>query len=132
VLRRDLLASARCHSDRDRHLELAAGHVPHHGGVVHDLVDREQAEVHGHHLDDWAHAAKGSADAGANERRLAKWRVADAFLAELFKKPLAHGVGASVPADVFAHEEHARVFPKKGRQRRSHGLSVGRHDSSLE
>jgi len=41
-----------CHADHERDVELTAGHVQQRGRVVEDLVEREQAEVHGHDLDD--------------------------------------------------------------------------------
>ena len=62
-LRGELAARAARHPDHQRNAELPAGHVRDRRGVVHDLVEREQAEVHRHHLDDRAHAAEGGSDA---------------------------------------------------------------------
>ena len=78
-------------------------------GVVHDLVEREQAEVDGHDLDDRPHPAERGADAGADERRLRQRRVADALGTELVEQALAHREAAAVAADVLAHQEHAVV-----------------------
>jgi hypothetical protein len=86
VLRRELPAGAGGHADHDRHAHLAARHVAQRGGVVHDLVQRQQAEVDRHHLDDGAHAAQRRADARAHEGRLGKRRVAHPVFAELFQQ----------------------------------------------
>ena len=85
VLCRELAAPARRHAHDERHAELAVGHVPHRGGVVDDLVEREQAEVDGHDLDDRPHAAERRADAGADEPGLAQRGVADALGPELVR-----------------------------------------------
>ena len=82
----ELAAGAGGHADHERHVELAARHVQQRGGVVHDLVEREQAEVDGHDLDDRAHAAERGADAGADEGRLRQRRVADALGPELLEQ----------------------------------------------
>ena len=79
------------------------------GGVVHDLVERQQAEVDRHDLDDRAHPAERGADAGADEGRLRQRRVADPLGAELLEQALAHGEAAAVAADVLAHQEDALV-----------------------
>ena len=57
--------------------QLPAGHVRQRRGVVDDLVEREQAEVDGHDLDDRPHPGERGADAGADERGLRQRRVAD-------------------------------------------------------
>ena len=79
------------------------------GRVVQDLVEREQAEVDGHDLDDRAHPAERGADAGADEGRLRQRRVADPLGAELLEQAQAHGEAAAVAADVLAHQEHPLV-----------------------
>ena len=45
VLGGELAPAARRHADDQRHGELPARHVRDGGGVVHDLIEREQAEV---------------------------------------------------------------------------------------
>jgi hypothetical protein len=52
MLRGELLARTGRHADHQRHAELPARHVPDRGGRVHDLVERQQAEVDRHQLDD--------------------------------------------------------------------------------
>ena len=93
------------HADHQRHRELPARHVRDRGRVVHDLVEREQAEVAGHDLDDRPQAGHRRADAGADEAVLGQRRVADALRAELLEQALGHGVAAAVLADVLAHHE---------------------------
>ena len=79
VLRRELSAGARRHADHERDAHLPAGHVAQRRRVVEDLIEREQAEVHGHDLDDRPHAGDRRADPGADEGRLRERRVADAL-----------------------------------------------------
>ena len=109
MLGRHLPTGSRRHPDHERHAHLAPAHVPQKRRVVHDLVEREQAEVDGHHLDDRPQARDRRPDAGANERRLRERRIANPFLAKLREQPLAAGVGAAVPAHVLPHQEHAVV-----------------------
>src|SRR3546814_5872256 len=68
--------------------------------LVHDLVEREQAEVDGHHLDDRPHPAERRADARAHERELGERRVTNPLGAELLEQSLAHGEAAAVTAHV--------------------------------
>ena len=82
------LPAPRRHADHHRHVELAARHVEEGGGVVHDLVQRQQAEVDGHDLDDRPHPAQRRADARADEAGFGQGRVADPLRAELLKQPL--------------------------------------------
>jgi hypothetical protein len=95
------------------------------GGIVHDLVEGEQAEVDRLDLDDGAHAAKRGADAGPHERRLRQRRVADPLGVELFQQPEAHREAAPVAAHVLAHQEDAPVTAEGVAQRGAYGLAVG-------
>ena len=97
------------HPDHQGHVELSAGHVQQRGRVVHDLVERQQAEVDGHDLDDRPHAAERGPDAGADERRLRQRRVPDAVRAELLEQAQADREAAAVAPDVLAHQEHPLV-----------------------
>jgi len=127
VLRRDLLTSTSRHSHRERNCELAARHVPHRGGVVHDLIESKQAEVDRHHFDDGAHPSKGGADARSDERRFAKWRVANSLFAELFEQALALQSGHENPSHtVFALSQVGAFCVLLGRHREAlllHGAS---------
>ena len=109
MLRRKLPPHAGRHADDDWHGKLPARHVAQRRRGVHDLVDRQQAEVDGHDLDDRPHAAERRADASADERGLRKWRIADALFTEFVEQALADCEAAAVPADVLAHQEDARV-----------------------
>ena len=88
VLCGQLLARTRRHADHQRHAELTARHVPDRGGGIHDLIQRQQAEVDGHHLDDRAHASGGRADAGTDKTGFAERGVADPVLPEFVHQPL--------------------------------------------
>ena len=126
----ELAPTAGRHADHERDRELAARHVADGGRVVENLVEREQAEVDRHHLDDRAHARECRADAGADERRFREWRVADTLLAEFREQPHAHRIAASVAPDVLAHQEHTRIALQRLTQRRAHCLAVSGFDRS--
>ncbi len=126
MLRGELSAGAGGHADHQRDVELAARHVEDRGGVVDDLIEREQAEVDRHDLDDRSHAAERRADAGADERRFRERRVADALGPELLEQALAHGEAAAVAADVLAHEKDARIALQRLADGGAHRLAVGR------
>ena len=121
----ELAAGAGRHADHQRHAELVARHVAHRGRGVEDLVEREQAEIHRHQLDDRAHAGHRGADARAGEAGLRQRRVANALGTELGQQPLAHRVAAAIAADVLAHQEHALVAPQRVADRLAHGLAIG-------
>jgi len=128
MLRGKLPPGTGCHADHERDAELAARHMADGGGVIDDLVEREQAEVDGHHFDDRQHAVQCRADSRADERRLGQRRVAYALLAEFRQQSLAHGVAAAVAPDVLAHEEHARVAGERLPQCLAQRFPVGRAD----
>ena len=132
MLGRQLPPGTGRHADHQRHAELAAGHVPDRGRVVHDLVEGEQREIDRHDLDDRPHAAHRRADARAGEGGLGQRRVADAFGPELVQKPLGNGVAAAVMADILAHQEDAAVALHGFADRFPDRLAVGRlggHDA---
>ena len=79
MLRAGRPARAALRANRQRHLQLAAGHVAVLRRLVHDLLHRERREVLVHDLDDRAHALHRGADAGADDRHLGDRRVADAL-----------------------------------------------------
>jgi hypothetical protein len=113
------------HSHNERDIELTAGHVEDRRGVVHDLIEREQTEVHGHDLHDGPQARHGRTDASADEGRFGQGRVPDALGAELLEEPKAHRETTSVPTDVLSHEEHPIVPQERFPKRCPHGLAVG-------
>jgi hypothetical protein len=109
VLGGELAAGAGRHADHQRHAELVARHVTHGSGIVEDLVEREQAEIHRHQFDDRTHAGHRGADAGAGEARLRQRRVPDPLGPELGEQPVADRVAPAVAADVLTHQEDALV-----------------------
>ena len=114
MLRGQLAAAARGRADDEGDADLASAHVAEGGGVVEDLVQRQQAEVDGHDLDDRPEAGDGRPDPRADEGRLRQRRVADAVLPELFQQSLGDGEAPAVTADVLAHQEHALVRGQRG------------------
>ena len=130
VLGGHLAATARRHTHDERDAHLPARHVTQRRRVVHHLVEREQAEVDRHHLDDGSHAAERGADPRADEARLGERRVPDALGAELVEQAEADGEGPAVAADVLAHQEDPLVGRECMTQGSAHGLAVGELDSA--
>ena len=58
------------HPNNERHVELPAGHVEQRGGSIHQLIERQQAEVDCHDFDDRTEPSECGTDAGADEPRL--------------------------------------------------------------
>ncbi len=109
----------------ERHVELTAGHVQERGRRVHDLVEREQAEVHRHDLDDRTHPAERRPDPCTDEARFRQRRVADPVASEFLVQALRDGVRAAVVGDVLAHDEHPVVMGERLAQRLSHRFPIG-------
>ncbi len=130
VLGGHLPAAPRCHAHDERNAHLPARHVAQGGGVVDHLVEREQAEVDRHHLDDRPHAAEGGTDPRTDEARLGERCVADALRAELVEEAEADGEGTAVAAHVLAHQEHPLIGGKRMAQSGAHGLAVGELDGA--
>ena len=107
MLRRDASSAAGRHANDERNRELAARHMRNGDGVVDDLIEREQAEIHGHDFHDRSHPRHGGADPRADEGALRERRVTNALLAKLLKETLCHCVAAAIAADVLAHQEDA-------------------------
>ena len=78
VLRGELRARAGGRADHERDADLAAEHLAHLGGVVHDHVHGDEDEVDRHDLDDGPQAEHRRADAGADEALLRDRRLAHA------------------------------------------------------
>src|SRR5215212_9527372 len=108
-----------------RHFHLAAGEVADLGGVLDDLVRRQEREVPGHHLDDGAHAHHGHADGGADEPVLGDGNVHDALGSVLVVETICDEVGAAVDTYVLAHEHHVLVVVELVDHGLPQGLAVG-------
>ena len=80
-----LVARALGHAHHERHAGLPAEHVVDVGGVVDDLIERQQREVDRHQLDHGAQADHRGADAHADDRVLGDRGVAHAPLPELLQ-----------------------------------------------
>src|SRR5271165_851757 len=113
------------HSDHQWHRELATRHVWDRGGIVDDLIEREQAEIDRHDLDDRPHAGECRADTGADKSALRKRRIAYPLLAEFVEQSLSHGVATAVSADILAHDEGAGISNQRVPNRLPTGLAIG-------
>ena len=125
MLGRKLAAGPGRHADHERHAELISRHVAHRGRGVENLVEREQAEIHRHQLDDRAHAGHRRADAGAGEAGFRQRRIADPLGAEFGQQALAHRIAAAIAADILAHQEHAFVAAHRIADRLAHRVAIG-------
>ena len=124
VGRPELVPATTRHPDHHRHPRLPVEHVGDRGGVVDDLVERQQGEVDRHQLDDRSQPPHRRADADADDRVLGDRRVADAPLTELVEQPFGHLERALEAADVLAHHEDrlvaAHLLGHRVAQRLSH------------
>ena len=103
------------------HLDLAAEHVAHLGGVVEKLVHADADEVHEHQLGDGAHAGGGGADGGADEGGFGERGVQHALVAELLDQAArgaeraapgvndAQVLAAGAAGDLLAHDDDGFV-----------------------
>src|SRR5690606_528000 len=82
-----LLASPTREPDDHGHLHFATEHGVDLGRVVHDLVDRHEAEVERHDLDDRTEPEHGGADGSTHEAFLGDGCVYDALRAEVLQQP---------------------------------------------
>ena len=119
--------------EHDRHRELAAAHVAHVGGIVHELVEGDVAEAVGHELDDRAQSDHRRADADPGEAVLGNRRVDDATAPELVEHSLRDFVRAVVLGDLLTHEEDSVIALHLLGHRRPKGLAIGQdgHDFAL-
>src|SRR5438552_12192710 len=130
VLRGELVRGAARPADHDRHVVLAARHVVQLRGRVDDLVQGEQREVEGHHLDHGTQPHHGRADADAGEARLRDRRVDDPLGPELLEQTLGDLVGALVEADLLADDEDVGIALELLPQREVQGLAIRHHRHS--
>ena len=93
-------------------------------GVVHDLVERQQAEVDRHDFDDRPHAVQRRTDSCADKRGFGKRSVTDTIGAELLKQPFTHRVASAVSADIFAHQKDARIAEERVADRLAHRFAI--------
>ena len=125
VLGCQLPPTAGRHADDHRHMELPARHVPDSGGIVHDLVERQQREIAGHDLHDREHPAHRGANAGTGKGAFGQRRVADAIGSKLLEQPLGDRVAAAIAPDVLAHQEDALIRLHRVADRAAYGFAIG-------
>ena len=88
VLGGELPARPGGHPDHERNAELPAGHVAQRRGGIHDLIERQKAEVHRHHFDDRPQPAQRRADPDTDEAQLRQGSVAHPLGTELLEQSL--------------------------------------------
>src|SRR5215207_9496347 len=125
MLGRELDASAVGAPDHERHLYLSAREIAHLGGVLDDLVRRQEREVPGHHLDYGPHPHHRHADRGARKPVLGDGHVHYPPWPVLVVEAIGYEVGAAVDADVLAHEDDVLVPIELVDHRLPQGLAVG-------
>ena len=128
MLGRQLPTRAGGHADHHRCCELTARHVADGGGGVHDLIQRQQAEIHRHDLDDRAHSDHGRPNSRAGEAGFRQRRVADARRAEFGQHAFGDRIAAAIRPHILAHQEHAFVAPHRLGEGSAHRLAVGGFD----
>ena len=104
----DVRAAIRWATHNDRYIHQTARHVAAEGGIVEELIDRNIAEGHKHHLHNWADAEHGCADCHTREGGFGDGCVDQAFVAVFFPETFSDFVGTIVLGDFFAHD--ADVF----------------------
>ena len=119
-----LAAGTGRHADHQRHAELISRHVAHRRRSVEDLIERQQAEIHRHQLDDRTHAGHRRSDAGAGKSGFRQRRIANPLRAEFGEQPMTHRVAAAVAADVLTHQKNALVALDRIAKGRAHRLAV--------
>ena len=78
-------------------------------GIVDDLIQCQNAEIHGHELDDGMQPRHGGADSQAREAGFRDRGIHHPLRAEFFHETLTDFEGALVVAHFLADQENARV-----------------------
>ena len=105
----------------DRHRNLAAQHEAHLRGLVDDLLHGEGGEIRELELEDRPHSGDGCANGDACTAELGDRHVDHPLGAEALDEVARHLEGATIDADVLAHQEDARI----AFQRDGHGFLDG-------
>ena len=96
-------------ANHQRHVHATSVHVPTLRGDVHELVHREQKEVHANVNVDGPQAGEGHADGGTGHRVFGERRAEDALGAELLQQPAGRALDGFRIVDVEAEDEHVLV-----------------------
>ncbi|MNT03776.1 hypothetical protein D3C72_1383270 [compost metagenome] len=75
MLGAQLPTNSRTHSYHQRNLQLSARHVLQCGGIIHNLIHREQTEINGHDFNNRFHASHGSTNSGTYKTGFRKRNV---------------------------------------------------------
>ena len=105
----------RAHNQRNG--KLPPGHIPDLGGVIDNLVHRQQAEINRHQLHHRTQPRQRSPHAGADYHRLRQRRILNPMFAVLLREALGYGESPPVGANVLAHQKNALVFVQSLAQR---------------
>jgi hypothetical protein len=116
------------HADHQRGAELIARHVTYRRRRIEDLVERKQAEIDRHQLNNGAHAGHGRANARAGEAGFRQWRITDTTGAELRQQTLAYGIAAAISADILAHQKNVLIAAQRIADRLTHRVAIAELD----
>ena len=111
MLRPQLMCGAPRPADDHGNRQLSARHVPDFSRVVDDLIQRQDAEVKRHELDDRTQPGHGRTDGQPGEPRFRNRGVQNPLRAELFHEPPADLEGPLVITLFLADQEDAVVPP---------------------
>jgi hypothetical protein len=125
VLGAQLIGGSAGSSDDERNLCLAAGHVVDLRGVVDDLIERQDRERHGHHLDDRAKSGHGGSGGDAGYGGLRYGSVYDAPAAVLVEQARGYAKGALVAADILTDQKDVLVSIELFDERLADGVAIG-------
>src|SRR5229473_5003767 len=105
----ELMARALRCAYNHRHLGVAAEHVMNLGGVVDDLIDREQTKVDCHQFDDRLESTHRGPDSRSDDREFRDRRVTHTFFAVDGEKAVGDLERAAKIADLLAHDEYTLI-----------------------
>src|SRR5216684_8548924 len=109
MLRPALRSAAAGHTNNQGYFWLTAKHIAKFSRAVDNQVAGEQAKVDRHQLEDGTQTAQSGADGRARNHLFRQRRIAHALLTKFLEEPLADGIGAAIPGDVFSHDKNALI-----------------------
>ena len=127
MLGRHLPATPCGHANHQRNGALATGHVAQGRCVVHDLVERQQAEIDGHDFDHRPQSTQRRTNARAHETRFRQRRIANTRFAKLGQQTFGDGIAPPITTDVLPHEKDPRIGDQGLAQTFAQCFAVGDH-----
>ena len=118
-------AAARGGPEHHGHLGLAAEHVAHLGGLVHQLIHTDGDEVGELDFGHGTHSGNRRADGRPHDGRLADGSVPNALGPEFLDHPHRNPEGPAVNPDIFAHHEHRLIPAHFDAERLAYRFGVG-------